>query len=158
MKRRLAILIAGMLLPVLAAADAQSAAGLWGKQGARQNDVLAVDSAFRLIAARRSGDTVVVSWAIAPGYYLYRQRLHFQATQPDGVHLLPPALPPAERLDEADAEHAQIYRTSLHASLGWDPAAAAPRQLSVSYQGCAAAGFCYPPQIRLVDVVPAATP
>jgi thiol:disulfide interchange protein DsbD len=118
--------------------------------------LLPVDGAFRLLAARRDGDAIVVSWLIVPGYYLYRNRVQIRATRPAGVRLQPPQLPEAARLAAAEPEsadaHPAIYRIALRAVLHWDSAGPAPRQLAVSYQGCADAGFCYPPQTRTLDV------
>lgn len=148
--RCLAVLAAGATLASLPAA-ADPASGLW----ARRAELLSADAAFRLDGAHIEHGTVVVSWSIAGGYYLYRERLHFRATQPAGAALLAPSLPEPLRIDEPGHGSAAIYRNALRAKLRWAAAVPAPSQVEVRYQGCADAGFCYPPQTRLIEVMQA---
>jgi thiol:disulfide interchange protein DsbD len=42
---------------------------------ARAADLLDVADAFQIVDVQRSGDTVTVSWAIAPGYAVFRDRV-----------------------------------------------------------------------------------
>ncbi|MBL6749462.1 MAG: protein-disulfide reductase DsbD N-terminal domain-containing protein [Nevskia sp.] len=146
----LAALAAGAAWPGLPA-SADAASGLW----ARRAELLTVDAAFRLDGARIEHGAVVVSWSIAGGYYLYRDRLHFRATLPAGAVLQAPMLPEPARVEEPGHGAAAVYRNALQARLGWPAAAPAPRRIAVSYQGCADAGFCYPPQTRLIEVIQA---
>jgi thiol:disulfide interchange protein DsbD len=142
-------LLCAMLLAGSAAAD-----GFWPSKGASaSNGLLKADQAFRLIAAERDGDSLKVSWDIAPGYYLYRKRLGFQVAQPQGGKLEAPVLPTGETVRDEHEGSTEIYRDSLQAVLHWPRGAAAPQQLRVNWQGCAEAGVCYPPQSRLIDVV-----
>lgn len=142
------LLIAGLLCGS-AAAD-----GLWpSKNAGGSGGLLKADQAFQLVAAEREGDTLKVSWDIAPGYYLYRKRLGFQVAQPQGGRLDAPMLPRGETVHDAHEGTAEIYHGSLQAVLHWPRGAAAPQQLKVNWQGCAEAGVCYPPQSRLVDVI-----
>lgn len=144
---------AALCLALAPALLAQAAdADLWSPRRAADRDLLPADSAFRLLSARRDQDTVTVSWSIAAGYYLYKSRLHFAATAPAGVSLQAAVLPPAEHAHDARQGDAEIYRGAVAAQLHWN-GPQPPRQLRVNYQGCAEAGFCYPPQTRLVDVV-----
>ncbi|MBI2382684.1 MAG: hypothetical protein HYV18_01240 [Gammaproteobacteria bacterium] len=115
-----------------------------------RKDYLPVDDAFQLQPAEWRKGRVVVSWRIAPGYYLYRDRLKFAVAQPDGARLGAPLLPGGESyLDEVFGQ-VEVYRTELRAELPLSPAAAG--SLRVTYQGCADAGLCYPPQTRVVAV------
>ena len=116
-------------------------------------DLLNADQAFHLVAAEREGDTLKVSWDIAPGYYLYRKRLRFRALAPAGARLDAPQLPQGQTVHDEYEGDTVIYRGSLQALLHWPKDAAAPQQLQVSYQGCAEKGVCYPPQTRVLDVV-----
>lgn len=146
----LAALAAGAALLGLPA-SADPASGLW----ARRAELLSVDAAFRLDGARIEHGAVVVSWSIADGYYLYRDRLRFRATLPAGARLQAPLLADPVQIAEPGQGSAAVYRNALQATLRWEAAAPAPRQVAVSYQGCADAGFCYPPQTRLIEVVQA---
>jgi thiol:disulfide interchange protein len=149
----------GLSLATLAALLCGTAAadGLWPDHAAAVtgpgHDLLKVDQAFKLVAAAREHDALTVSWDIAPGYYLYRKRLRFEAVTPQGAKLEAAQLPKGEMVDDAHEGHAEIYRGALQAALHWRKHAPPPQQLRVSYQGCAEAGVCYPPQSRLVDVI-----
>ena len=143
--------IGAALLSSMAAAD-----GFWPKKDSASGgsrDLLKADQAFHLIAAEREGQALKVSWDIAPGYYLYRKRLAFQALTPEGAQLGAPELPRGELIQDEHEGKAEIYRGSLQARLHWPQGAPAPQRLRVSYQGCAEAGVCYPPQTRTIDVI-----
>jgi thiol:disulfide interchange protein DsbD len=145
----LAALLPAALLWGSAAAD-----GFWPSKAATgSRDLLKADQAFRLVGAEREGDTLKVSWDIAPGYYLYRKRFGFAVAQPAGTALEAPQLPKGELVQDEHEGSAEVYRGSLQALLRWPKNATAPRQLRVSWQGCAEAGVCYPPQSRLVEVI-----
>ncbi len=58
--------------------------------GARADDFLEPDQAFQLKGELVDAHTLRLSWVIAPGYHLYRDRLSFKA---DGAQLEAPALP-----------------------------------------------------------------
>ncbi|MDR3415071.1 MAG: protein-disulfide reductase DsbD N-terminal domain-containing protein [Nevskia sp.] len=130
-----------------------AADGLWAKRAGTGPDLLTADDAFRLEAVERQGDSLNVSWNIAPGYYLYRKRLAFQAVQPAGTSLAPPLLPKGELVQDEHEGQTEVYHGALQAQLHWRAGSAVPQRLQVSYQGCAEAGVCYPPQTRLIDVI-----
>jgi thiol:disulfide interchange protein DsbD len=124
---------------------------LWQHTRRGPNDLLTAAQAFRLVSAQRGADRITVTFDIAPGYYLYRQRLHFAVAQPAGSRLASPELPAGDRIAAVDGTTAEIYRGPLQARLHWLPGSA-PEQLQISFQGCAEAGVCYPPQTALIAV------
>lgn len=148
----LCLAIGAALLTGTAAAD-----GFWPKKdgaaAGASHDLLKADQAFQLLAAEREGNSLKVSWEIAPGYYLYRKRIAFLALAPEGARLDTPELPRGEPIQDEHEGKTEIYRGSLKADLHWPQGAAAPQRLRVSYQGCAEAGVCYPPQSRTIDVI-----
>lgn len=101
-------------------------------------------------------DQLRVQWQIAPGYYLYQERISLSAQEQE--HELPLAAPhfsQAELKDDPIAErpvpvfHRQASLTQVL------PEGAQSLQLKLSYQGCAEAGLCYPPQKRYYSLNPA---
>lgn len=140
-------------IALAALSGAVRADGVLPGLGGSSRDLLKADEAFHLVAAARQGDALKVSWDIAPGYYLYRKRLGFRALAPAGTRLDAPQLPQGQTVHDEYEGDAEVYRGSLQATLHWPKDAAAPQQLQVSYQGCAEAGVCYPPQTRVLDVV-----
>lgn len=111
--------------------------------------VLKVDDAFRLMPVEAQGRTVRVQWEIAPGYYLYLNRLQF-STPDIGVQLGAPRLPPGEKHRDEHFGEVVIQRAGvLTAEI---PANRVPASLTLTYQGCAESGVCLPPQTRQVPV------
>lgn len=107
-------------------------------------EFLPVDQAFVFDVQQQDGDATTLSWDIAPGYYLYRQRLKFIGLADAHAPELPMGLAHADEYFGAS----QIYRERLQLSL---PAEARGR-IEVQWQGCADAGLCYPPQSRTLDL------
>lgn len=106
-------------------------------------EFLPADAAFRL-ETRDNGGELRLTWTIAPGYYLYRQRVEVKADPPGdlAVPMLPPGIP---HTDETYGD-SEIYRSQLDIAV---PVGSATG-VTVGWQGCADAGLCYPPQTRRV--------
>lgn len=100
-----------------------------------QAAILPVDEAFRVsLSVGESGRKLY--WQITPGYYLYKEKI---TASLDGKPL-PLALPAGiPRQDEAFGL-VEVYDGYVEASL---PSGEEP--VLVRYQGCAEAGYCYPP-------------
>ena len=137
-----------LLLPLFASAHPGMAAA---------EDFLPVRSAYKVATSAEAGQ-LVVRFEIAPGYYLYRDRLGFESATP-GVTLGPASLPVG--LDHEDEYFGKqvIYRDIANAGV---PVtfSGAPQDfdLRVKLQGCADAGLCYPPQNWPVRVTWAKSP
>tara|TARA_Y100001949_G_scaffold61586_1_gene52235 strand:+ start:48833 stop:50578 length:1746 start_codon:yes stop_codon:yes gene_type:complete len=112
--------------------------------GQKQETFLPVDQAFSLRVERPASGGVVLRWDIAPGYYLYQERLRFGGLAAGNE----PQLPPGEPYHDEYFGDSQVYRNSLEVTLD-EPGLAT---LELGWQGCADAGLCYPPQARAVDL------
>jgi thiol:disulfide interchange protein DsbD len=123
-----------------------------GRTAVAADDFLPPEQAFKPNAELRTGGIVHVTWAIAPGYHLYRDRLVFTAPQ-----VGQPALPDGVRkFDSNFNKEMETYAGQLAADLPVKADAKAPFVLRVGYQGCADAGLCYPPAEVAFTVDPAA--
>ena len=147
MRRGLAALLL-LILPGLAA-HAQETDGL-----------LPVTQAFRL-SARVEPGVVHLHWAIADGYYLYRQRIHVVAKTP-GITLGALALPAGIVHPDPYQGPSVIYRHRLDATLPYR-GDGSTLTLAVSMQGCHEVDpkICYPPHtdvltLALTDGAPSA--
>jgi thiol:disulfide interchange protein DsbD len=106
------------------------------------DDLLEPEKAFRFSARVVEGPAVDVRFAIAPGYYLYRDRLQF-AAQGNGVQLGAPQFPPALPHKDDFFGDMPIYRDSVSIHV---PVRGEGRfDLKVTSQGCADVGVCYVP-------------
>ncbi|WP_254452089.1 protein-disulfide reductase DsbD [Duganella vulcania] len=118
--------------------------------GARADNFLEPEQAFQLKGELVDAHTVRLSWAIAPGYHLYRDRLSFKS---DGTQLAAPSLPAGLRkFDSNFNKEMETYQDKLVVNL--PVTAAAAFTLQVGYQGCADAGLCYSPATQSYRVDP----
>lgn len=120
---------------------------------AQSDEFLPVDRAFPVSARADGTDAVRVRWETAPGYYLYRSKLKL-AVQTPGISAGTPELPAAEIKHDAFFGEVPIYRGALEVRLPLARTAGAGDSLTLEagFQGCADAGFCYPPHRRTLTV------
>jgi thiol:disulfide interchange protein DsbD len=126
--------------------------------GSGEAQFLSVDEAFRVRALAHADGAVTVSFDIAPGYYLYREQMGFEAVGAAAAQAARVELPPGTPKTDPYYGQQQVFYGAVEARVHF-PAAAdvgAPRELLVRYQGCADAGLCYPPQQRTLQVTRAA--
>ncbi len=112
------------------------------------NGFLPVDEAlpFNYITENNG---VVLTWDVMPGHYLYKTRVSVESMT-DGVTLGEPrfSLQGTTTEDEYFGEVTVFYEpveARVPVSL---PDGVQEAELQVTYQGCAEAGLCYPPQTR----------
>ncbi|MBY0579926.1 MAG: protein-disulfide reductase DsbD [Burkholderiales bacterium] len=114
--------------------------GLFGKE----QKFLKPEDAFKVKAAARDGNTVVVDFAPAEGYYLYRARLKFVLQNAAGSKIAQVSLPKGEIKDDLNLGKTEVYHQPFQAVLAVD-GAAGKLALLVTYQGCSEKGLCYEP-------------
>ena len=114
---------------------------------AQDEEFLPVDQAYQQDFLFTSTGVSAI-FQIAPGYYLYRDKLAIFRI--DGAQRTPVTLSPPQGetiWDDYYEKETEVYRLQLQAPLSL-PASDRPIELEVHYQGCADAGLCYPPQVR----------
>ena len=121
-----------------------AAASLFGQNG---NHFGTVDQAFAF-DFNQQANTLTLSWQVKPGYYLYRQQIKISA---NGAKLADFTLPEGTPHEDEFYGKTEIYPESLTLPLILQQADKGAT-VSVTYQGCAAAGFCYPPETRSVPL------
>lgn len=124
---------------------------LAGAMARAADDFLEPDQAFKLSARVADAATIELSYEIAPGYYMYRERFAIEAA-PAGVQLGEAAYPKGKvKFDETFQKEVETFRDGLRIPL---PVRAAPAEfkLTVTSQGCADKGLCYPPRPQVLKV------
>ncbi|MEN4635400.1 protein-disulfide reductase DsbD [Pantoea agglomerans] len=106
-----------------------------------------VDQAFTFDFDQQ-GAQLNLNWKVKSGYYLYRQQIHIT---PQNATIAPLTLPAGQPHEDEFFGKSEIYPQDLTLPVTLQQAASGAT-LSVTYQGCAAAGFCYPPETRSVPV------
>ncbi len=124
-----------------------------GGARAAEPELLEPDKAFRFSARLLDANRLEVRYAIAPGYYMYRDKFRFSAA-PAEVAIDAARLPPGKiRKDEFFGE-VQTYRGDLRLVLPVTVAGPAPDRfvLTATSQGCADIGVCYPPHEQRAEI------
>lgn len=121
-------------------------------QPVSSDELLEPEKAFRISARALDGRAAEVSFEIAEGYYMYRDRFRF-ATE-SGKVLADVELPRGERKHDEFFGETQIYRrqVSVRVPLTADEVAAGRVRLKVTSQGCADKRVCYAPLDQFVTV------
>lgn len=137
-------------------ADEPAASGVMGaisslgeRLGLKKADekFLEPDRAFVLSVDAVNGGTVRARWDIAEGYYLYKNKFGFDVKDAPGVSLGRFNAPPGQFKSDPNFGQVEVYHDQVVINLPVARAPAAPANimLEARYQGCADAGFCYPP-------------
>ena len=116
-----------------------------------QPKLLEPERAFAFSVQAIDENTVEARFAIANGYYLYREKLKF-AVEPGSI-AGSPVLPPGKIKNDEFFGNVETYRGRLAVRLpleGAQPGATVT--VKAESQGCADAGVCYPPQVQRVSV------
>lgn len=113
-----------------------------------ENNLLPPDQAFKVSLGKLNDKTLIVKFEIAEGYYMYRERLKFAAATPGVV--LTPQIPPGKKKHDENFGDVEIYRHGLEVQLQSATPLPADVKASITSQGCADAGLCYPPQTAVL--------
>ena len=107
-------------------------------------DFLPANKAFVFTSELLPSGETRLHWQITDQYYLYKKRFKF-----DGLDAAQtPVLPQGQEHSDEFFGATQVYRNNLELLIP----AGASGQVKVSWQGCADAGLCYPPQSQTVDL------
>lgn len=116
--------------------------------GASAKTPAPADAVFRLRATRDGGGDILCTWDIAPGHYLYRDRI---AVTTDDGQAVPLALPAGVEKDDPTFGTTRVYHDQVSAALTGATLPASDA-IHVTYQGCAEHGVCYPPVRKKIDL------
>lgn len=111
---------------------------------------LPANQAFVLQAERVAQNRIQLTWKLAPGYYLYRKRFHFEVLAPAGTQLAAPLFPEATLKDDGTFGWVHVFFNHLTLMLHLHRTAGRPVTLAIRYQGCSEKGLCYPPMHRTI--------
>ncbi len=123
--------------------------------------VLPPDEAFQLTLGAGPDQTLQAAFNLAPGHYLYRDKIKLSLKSPAGAALEDLQLPQAEEKDDPNFGRTFIYHQPFTATakiLGL-PASGATVVIEATYQGCnESMGICYPPIDKTITlpIVPGA--
>ena len=149
-----------ILTLILLLCSTSTFAGLFDSPGRSQ--FVPADRAF-IFDFQQNQHDLNLSWQVKDGYYLYRKQISITPSQADIAEV---KLPPGVWHEDEFYGKSEIYRKQLNVPVTINQATSGAT-LTVTYQGCADAGFCYPPETKTVplsavmartDATPAPTP
>lgn len=116
-------------------------------------EFLPPDAAFRFGPSMEKPGSVALTWIIAEGYYLYKERIQVSSDTP-GIRLGRLQLPQGEPKHDEFFGDTEVYHEVLEASLpiARPAGAGGALHLNVTYQGCADGGLCYNPITKTVSL------
>ena len=120
-------------------------AGLFDAPG--RSNFIPADQAFVFDFQQNQHD-LNLTWQVKEGYYLYRKQVSITPAHASVGAL---QLPAGEWHEDEFYGKSEIYRQHLSVPVTVQQADKGAT-LTVTYQGCADAGFCYPPETRIVPL------
>ncbi|MDH0681887.1 protein-disulfide reductase DsbD [Achromobacter animicus] len=131
---------------------------LFGWQAAARADTefLEPEKAFVFSANMASADTLELHYKVAPGYYMYRERFAIAISPADATTLGEAVYPKGEvKYDPTFEKDMEVFHkdVTIRVPVG---AGGQPFTLTLTGQGCADAGLCYPPMDSTVKLTPVA--
>jgi thiol:disulfide interchange protein len=110
----------------------------------KDTELLPPDSAFLFSAQLIDSQYIQLDWQIAPGYYLYSDKIQFSLL--NGGQLGQFQFPPAQLKEDLKLGQTSVYENHLSLQLPINNTAQLSQlTLQTTYQGCAEARLCYPP-------------
>ena len=131
--------------------------------GGNDSKPLSVEEAYQASAVVTSPDAITVTFDIADGYYLYRDKTALVTSTP-GVELSAPNFPEAIVIDDEFFGETATYREQVEIAVPFSADDSLDSiEATVKFQGCADIGLCYPPteyplQIKLPSTQSATQP
>ena len=135
-------LLLSLWLPL--SALAQSALSAYTQQ---QTQFLPVDEAYQLTLVADGDQRLMLQWVIAPDYYLYRHAFKAQASDSEGSIAANLVVPDGLAKTDEFFGDVEVYYDALEAMVALERTTELA-QIKVTYQGCADAGLCYPPETK----------
>ncbi|NYB78769.1 MAG: cytochrome C biogenesis protein, partial [Stenotrophomonas maltophilia] len=112
------------------------------------------EQAFGFDAIASDGNTLLLRFSPAPGYYLYRDRTSLKLEGSTGVQAGTPRWPAAQSHRDEHFGDVSVYFNQVEVPLPLrrTVADAVDGTLVVTFQGCQTDGICYPPMTRRVKL------
>lgn len=128
----------------------------WNAPARAEAEFLEPEKAFVFSAAMATPDTVELRFRVAPGYYMYRERFGISISPLGAATLGEPVYPKGEvKYDPTFEKDMEVYHQDVVIRVPVT-AGGQPFTLTLTGQGCADAGLCYPPMDSSVKLTPVA--
>ena len=110
------------------------------------------NTVFQLHAQAYDPNTLLLTWDIKSGFFLYRDRMNVTQVDHGFIELADIKLPKAVTKTNGLNETIFIYRKHLKLPLSLIALHPGETIIKIHYQGCADDGFCYPPESHAIKL------
>ncbi len=107
-----------------------------------EGELLPADEAFAF-KAKVVNDEIILSWDIAEGYYLYKEKIKISSDFSTSLGVA--KFPPAKIKNDEFFGKIGVYRHNVKVAIPILKGEAKSLLLNITFQGCADLGVCYPP-------------
>ena len=121
-----------------------------------QDQFLTPDEAFKLNLTRLDAENIQANFTIAPGHYLYRERVKFSVEhtaelKASDAQIVAITLPSGEIKEDANFGKQEVYHHDFKANIKISQGVSTIA-IVASYQGCSEKGLCYAPIKKTISV------
>lgn len=127
--------------------------------GNEEDEILPPEKAYQLSYSFTDQNVLKLDWKIAEGTYLYNDKISFKLEGDEGIKIGEYKLPKPKTKEngvrpDGTIGDIKIYKTSLNVDVPLliTSTTGGLTNLTVSYQGCAERGICYPPVKTVIPV------
>ncbi len=121
-----------------------------------QDQFLTPDEAFKLNLTRLDAENIQANFTIAPGHYLYRERVKFSVEhtaelKASDAQIVAITLPSGEIKQDVNFGKQEVYHHDFKANIKISQGVSTIA-IAASYQGCSEKGLCYAPIKKTISV------
>ncbi len=118
----------------------------------KEDQVLSPDQAFKLAVSAQDKTTLEASLTVAPGHYLYRERIKFETKD---ARISDITVPKGDIKKDPNFGEMEVFHQSFNAQIKLKdvPENLEKITLQATYQGCSEKGLCYSPIHKTISLV-----
>jgi len=145
------VLLISLLFTSLITTQAHSQQSIFDSSSifSNESEYLKVDQAF-IFNFYQKDNKLTVSFDIAEGYYLYQQQFKFTA---NNATIIQPSFPEGLIHEDEFFGVQTIYKHQVVLPINFEEINDAA-SITITYQGCAEKGLCYPPEKQIINLTP----
>ncbi len=117
----------------------------------REEEVLLPDQAFKLEVIAQDKHTLQANFTVAPGHYLYRDRIKFKSNNAQIGEI---TFPKGDIKKDANFGETEVFHQSFTTNIALNDTPKNLDKITVeaNYQGCSEKGLCYAPIHKTIEV------
>ncbi len=142
--------MATLTMPLLHAGESSSVGRNVFIEEIQEDEFLSPDVAFKLDLSVVDAENLNANFKIAPGYYLYKERIKFVIKDASTGKIETVNLPAGEIKDDPNFGKQEVYHHNFDAKI--QLSAVNNPVIHASYQGCSEKGLCYAPVTKIIEI------